>query len=69
MTFDQLPDILHPKELATYLRIGRDATYALLKNGAIRSARIGQKYCIPKESLRVFLELRTRPEPSLAKEH
>lgn len=42
------PDILTPKDLAEILHIGRNTVYTLLKQGIIKSRRIGKKYIIPK---------------------
>lgn len=53
--FDQLPDVLTPKEVQAFLRLGRNATYAALQDGRIRSVRYGQKFLIPKAALREFL--------------
>jgi excisionase family DNA binding protein len=54
--YDQLPDILTPKEAQAFLRLGRNAIYAALKGGKIRSVRVGQKFLIPKAALREFLD-------------
>ncbi|HEY1656168.1 MAG TPA: excisionase family DNA-binding protein [Candidatus Tumulicola sp.] len=53
--FEELPDILTPKDLLDYLPIGRDAVYSALESQAIRNVRIGQKFLIPREALREFL--------------
>lgn len=54
--YDQLPDVLTPKEAQAFLRLGRNATYAALQDGRIRSVRVGQKFLIPKAALREFLD-------------
>jgi excisionase family DNA binding protein len=54
--YDQLPDILTPKEAQAFLRLGRNAIYAALQGGKIRSVRVGQKFLIPKAALREFLD-------------
>jgi excisionase family DNA binding protein len=54
--YDELPDVLTPKEVQAFLRLGRNATYAALQDGRIRSARLGQKFLIPKAALREFLD-------------
>lgn len=59
--YDKLPDVLTPKEAQVFLRLGRNATYELLKNGAIRNIRLGQKFLIPKEALRDFLDVNGEP--------
>lgn len=53
--FEQLPDILTPKDLMDFLPIGRNAVYEILRAKKIRSVRIGQKFMIPKAALREFL--------------
>src|SRR5581483_3956149 len=53
--YDELPDVLTPKEAQAFLRLGRNATYAALQDGRIRSVRHGQKFLIPKAALREFL--------------
>jgi excisionase family DNA binding protein len=46
--YDDLPDVLTPKEAQVFLRLGRNAIYAALQGGKIRSVRHGQKFLIPK---------------------
>lgn len=54
--FDDLPDVLTPGEVQAFLRLGRNATYDLLRNGTLRSVRLGQKYLIPRQAVRDFLD-------------
>ena len=54
--YDDLPDVLTPKEAQAFLRLGRNAIYAALQDGKIRSVRVGQKFLIPKAALREFLD-------------
>ena len=54
--YDQLPDVLTPKEAQAFLRLGRNAIYAALQGGRIRSVRHGQKFLILKTALREFLD-------------
>ncbi|MGA7094925.1 MAG: helix-turn-helix domain-containing protein [Candidatus Cybelea sp.] len=54
--FDDLPDVLTPAEVQSFLRLGRNATYDLLKNGTLRSVRLGQRYLVPRQALREFLD-------------
>ena len=42
LRFEELPDILTPKDLLHYLPIGRDAIYSALQSQAIRNIRVGQ---------------------------
>lgn len=53
--FEDLPEILTPKDLFEYLPIGRDAIYEALKSQTIRNVRVGQKFIITKGALREFL--------------
>ena len=55
MRFDELPDLLTPRDLIAYLPIGRDGVYCALKEQRIRNIRLGQKIIIPKAALREFL--------------
>ena len=54
--YDHLPDVLTPQEARAFLRLGRNAIYAALQDGRIRSVRLGQKFLIPKAALREFLD-------------
>ena len=54
--FSDLPDVLTPGEVRSFLRLGRNATYDLLKDGTLRSVRLGQKYLIPREAVRELLD-------------
>lgn len=53
--YDDLPDVLTAKDVQTYLRLGRNATYTALQDGTIRSVRIGQKFLVPKAALRELM--------------
>ena len=48
-------EVLEPKDLQDILHVGRNTIYGYLKDGMIRSIRIGGKYRIPKEYLRDFI--------------
>ncbi len=54
-TFEDLPDVLTPRDLRDFLPIGRNAVYEILRTERIRSVRVGQKFMIPKGALRDFL--------------
>jgi excisionase family DNA binding protein len=54
--FEDLPDVLTPRDLMNYLPIGRDAVYSALHSGNIRSVRVGQKLICTKAALREFLD-------------
>jgi excisionase family DNA binding protein len=56
LRYDDLPEVLTPKEVQAFLRLGRNAVYAALQDGRIRSVRHGQKFLVPKTALREFLD-------------
>lgn len=49
------PEIMTIPEVASALRIGRNKTYNLIKNGKINSMRFGSKIIVPKICLISFL--------------
>lgn len=58
LRFEEVPLVLHVKELAQYLSVSRNTAYALVRSGQIRSIRVGRCYLIPREALSDFI-LRT----------
>lgn len=52
--------ILTVKELAEYLRIGRDSAYGLVRSGQIRSVRIGRQIRIPRAAVDAYLSGETK---------
>lgn len=48
-------DVLSVKDLCSLLPIGRSKVYELLRNGTIKSIRIGTRIIIPKQNLVDFL--------------
>lgn len=46
--FDSFRDVLSVQEACNALHIGKNTLYGLLKNGVIKSLKIGKKYLIPK---------------------
>ena len=56
-------DILTVKDLYDILPIGRAAIYKLIREGQIRSIRIGQKILVPKKALIEFIENMNGEEP------
>ena len=56
LQFDNYPDIVTPEDIQKMLRIGRNSVYYLLKQGKIKSLRVGKKYLIPKTSVINFLQ-------------
>lgn len=49
-------DVLTPRELKEVLRIGFNKVYDLLKNGDIKSLRVGNKIIIPKVAVIEYLQ-------------
>lgn len=56
MKTDNIPLLLTVHDLASLLRIGRNAAYQLVKDGTVRSIRVGRSIRIPREALLQFLE-------------
>lgn len=50
-------DVLTVKDVQKILGIGRNAVYTMLKNGTLKSKRIGIKYIIPKKSVQTYLNI------------
>ena len=55
VSFDQLPLSLTVAEAAAALRIGRCATYELVRSGKLRCIRIGRNIRVPRDAIREFL--------------
>lgn len=53
---DNYNDVLTTKELKEVLRIGFNKVYELLKNGKIKSLRVGNKIIIPKSAVLEYLQ-------------
>lgn len=49
------PDLMTVKDLQSILNTGRTKAYQLVKNGEIRSIKIGAEYRIPKTYLLEYL--------------
>lgn len=56
-TIKNYPDVLSVDELQHILRIGRSATYALLRENKIKTLKVGNRYIIPKQSVIDFLNI------------
>lgn len=59
------PLLVGPRGAAAEIGIGRDACYRLVREGRLRSVRIGRKVLIPRTELAAFVEReasRTSPE-------
>ena len=48
--------VLTPKEVATFLGLGRDKTYRMLAAGEIPSVRLGRTYRTPRRALEEWLD-------------
>lgn len=48
-------DVLSVKDVQEILGIGRNAVYIMLKNGTLKTKKIGTKYIIPKRSVQTYL--------------
>ena len=53
--FDSYPDVVSVEEIQQMLRIGKNAVYQLLKDGAIKSIKVGKRYVVPKKYIIEFL--------------
>ena len=47
--FDSYPDVVSVEEMQQMLRLGKNAVYQLLKNGVIKSIKVGKRYIVPKK--------------------
>ena len=56
MNLKHCPDVLTVKDVASILKIGQNSAYNLLKNGDIRSHKIGKIYRVPKICLQEYLK-------------
>lgn len=54
-SFSAYKDVLTVDEVQNVLRIGRTTAYRLIRNGDIKSIRIGHNYKIPKRYLLDYL--------------
>ena len=53
--FESFNDVLTFEETCKALRMGKNMLYKLLRNGTIKSVKIGRKYYVPKVSLNEFI--------------
>lgn len=56
MKIENLPLLLTVHDLASLLRIGRNAAYQLVKDETVRSIHVGRSIRIPREAFVQFLE-------------
>ena len=52
---DKCPAILRVEDLMSFLSIGRNTAYKLVKSGEIRSIKIGHQIRIPRQYFMEFL--------------
>ena len=55
-TFESLPLLLTVGEMASVLRIGRNAAYQLVKEGSVQSIHVGRSIRVPRNALVQFVE-------------
>ena len=53
--FEDYPDVVSVEEIQQMLRIGKNAVYTLLKDGVIKSVKVGKRYIVPKKYVVEFL--------------
>lgn len=51
-----LPLVLKVEDLMRLLSVSRNAAYALVKSGTIRSVRIGRSYRVPRDAFLEYLQ-------------
>lgn len=56
----QLPDLMTVKELQSYLGIGKDKAYALVKSKSLPALKIGGRYYVIKPNFAVWVGKQTR---------
>ncbi|MBR2401244.1 MAG: helix-turn-helix domain-containing protein [Lachnospiraceae bacterium] len=56
-TFSEYPDVLTVQQLAAMLRISTKVAYKLVKEGKIKSIRIGRNFKIAKVFVLDYLEI------------
>lgn len=59
--FDSLPLLMTVGEIASVLRIGRNAAYQLVKDGNIQSIHVGRSIRVPRNALIQFVERTQQP--------
>ena len=55
--FKNYPDVVTVEDLQNMLHIGRNTAYGILKDGAIKTIKVGKKYIIPKQSVIEFIHV------------
>lgn len=52
---EKLPPVLRVRDLGPILSVSNNTAYALVRNGQIRSVRIGRSYRIPRDAVAEYL--------------
>lgn len=53
--FEQLPLVLHVKDLPKILSVSHNTAYNLVRSGQIHSIRVGRNYLIPRDAVANYL--------------
>ena len=56
-SIEELPLVLRVEDLMPILHVGRNAAYAMVRSGQIRSIRIGHQFRIPREAIQELLRV------------
>jgi excisionase family DNA binding protein len=56
MSASQEPLLLSVRDASRALGLGRDATYRLVREGRLRSVRVGRRSLVPRSELESFVE-------------
>ncbi len=54
-SIEELPLVLRVEDLMPILHVGRNAAYAMVRSGQIRSIKIGHQFRIPREAIQELL--------------
>lgn len=52
---EELPLVLHVKDLPKILSVSHNTAYNLIRSGEIRSIRVGRNYLIPRDAVADYL--------------
>lgn len=55
LNITELPDIITVEEMASFLRIGRNAAYKMIQGNEIAYVRIGRTIRIPRRAIEEFI--------------
>lgn len=53
--FEELPLVLHVKDLPKILSVSHNTAYNLVRSGQIHSVRVGRNYLIPRDAVLDYL--------------